>query len=71
MKKINFLTSKDLMNKKSDELSKYITEMQQNLRDLTHQVATNKEKKTHNFKKIKRTIAQAKTAQTITQGKEK
>ncbi len=72
MKKLTFLSIKELGGKKPAEFEAYINEMKITMRDLIHDIATNKEKQTHKLKLIKRAIAKAKTMQTkATQGTEK
>lgn len=69
--KIKTLPVKELQAKKPADIEKYILELQDNLKELTHAVSTGKENKTHNFNVIKKAIARAKTVLAAAQGEEK
>lgn len=70
--KVKTLTIKDLRVKKSADIEKYLTELRKSSVELQHQIAINKENKTHQLAVIKKAIAQAKTIQSeLVNGEEK
>lgn len=70
--KLSIVNIKDLRAKKPADLQQYITELQKQLAELTHLIALQKERQTHQLSQLKRAIAQAKTVQKQSvQGKEK
>lgn len=69
--KLSVVNMKDLRAKKPEDVQKYVFELQKQLAELTHLIALQKEKKTHQLSQLKRAIAQAKTVQKQSvQGKE-
>ncbi len=69
--KIKLLTTKDLRSKKAPEIVKYIVDLRQSQKELTHLIATNAENKTHQLSQLKRAIAQAKTIESQLKAEEK
>lgn len=60
---------KDLQGKKPADINAYVVKLRVQLAELQHQVATGKEKQTHQLRELKRSIAQAHTVLTA-KGKE-
>jgi len=70
--KIKLLQAKDLRSKKIVDISEYINNLKTELHSLSHDVSVGKSKKTHEFRVLKKSIAQAKTILTeVSEEKEK
>jgi ribosomal protein L29 len=66
------LLVKDLRSKKVADISEYINNLKTELHSLSHDLTVGKSKKTHEFRVLKKSIAQAKTILTeVSEGKEK
>jgi ribosomal protein L29 len=59
--KLTLLTVKELRTKKVADVNTYATELRQNYVQLKHEIATNKNKQTHQLGQIKKAVAQAHT----------
>lgn len=69
--KIKTLTIKELRSKKPAEIEKYVLELKKSQSELSHEIYTNKETKTHQLGVIRKAIARAKTVQTAVAKEEK
>lgn len=69
--KLKITPVKDLRTKKPAELAKYVSELRVAQTELSHGLATNKEKQTHQVKLIKKAIATAQTVASEIQKAEK
>lgn len=70
--KLNLITTKELRAKKSADIEKYITKLEQTQTEHNHALYTNKDKQTHQIKLIKKAIARAHTIKSSADlGKEK
>ncbi|MCA9301262.1 50S ribosomal protein L29 [Candidatus Saccharibacteria bacterium] len=69
---MKLLLVKDLRSKKVADISEYINNLKTELHSLSHDASVGKSKKSHEFRVLKKSIAQAKTILTeVSEEKEK
>ena len=69
---MKLLLVKDLRSKKVADISEYINNLKTELHSLSHDASVGKSKKSHEFRGLKKSIAQAKTILTeVSEEKEK